>query len=190
MAPALLAKGDRPPAKNALADRHDGPRLNILVCIRCFPAIRHDCEVEMKAISRAGAVVVALGVVVFAMGADDAKVTVTLSEMHNCCGACKKAIEKAAASVKGVEVKVEQEEGEEDEGTAELTAASYAAIQEAIDEIAKAGFHGELDDEKVQFKPIKSPEGNVKKLEIAQRAQLLPRLRERPQRSPRGSRRG
>jgi mercuric ion binding protein len=102
-----------------------------------------------------------------AMGADDAKVTVTVSEMHVCCGACIKAIEKAIAAAPGVEGKVEQESGEEDEGMATLTAANYETIQKAIDEIAKAGFHGDLDSDKVKFAPIKTADGNVKKLEIA-----------------------
>ncbi|HEY4234257.1 MAG TPA: heavy metal-associated domain-containing protein [Lacipirellulaceae bacterium] len=101
------------------------------------------------------------------MGADDAKVTVTVSEMHVCCGACIKAIEKAVAKVPGVEAKVEQESGEEGEGMATLTAANYETIQKAIDEIAKAGFHGDLDSDKVKFAPIKTADGNVKTLEIA-----------------------
>jgi periplasmic mercuric ion binding protein len=101
------------------------------------------------------------------MGADDAKVTVTVSEMHVCCGACIKAIEKAIAKVPGVEGKVEQESGEEGEGMATLTAANYELVQKAIDEIAKAGFHGDLDSDKVKFAAIKTEPGNVKKLEIA-----------------------
>ena len=73
------------------------------------------------------------------MGADAPKVTVTVTEMHVCCGACIKAIEKAIAKVPGVEAKVEQESGEEGEGMATLTAANYETIQKAVDEIAKAG---------------------------------------------------
>src|SRR5258708_7892130 len=84
------------------------------------------------------------------MGADDAKVTVAVSEMHVCCGGCIKAIEKAVAKVPGVEAKVEQESGEEGEGMATLTSANYETIQKAIDEIAKAGFHGDLDSDKVK----------------------------------------
>jgi periplasmic mercuric ion binding protein len=101
------------------------------------------------------------------MGADSPKVTVTVSEMHVCCGACIKAIEKAIAKVPGVEGKVEQESGEEGEGMATLSAANYELIQKAIDEIAKAGFHGDLDSDKVKFAPIKTAPGNVKQLEIA-----------------------
>lgn len=101
------------------------------------------------------------------MAADAPKVTVTVTEMHVCCGGCIKVLEKAIAKVPGVEAKVEQESGEEGEGMATMTAANYESIQKAVDEIAKAGFHGDLDSDKVKFPPNKAPEGNVKQLEIA-----------------------
>jgi copper chaperone CopZ len=101
------------------------------------------------------------------MGAGEAKVKVTVSEMHACCGACVKAIDKAATGVEGVEAKAQQEEGEEGEGMVEITAANYETIQKAIDAIAKAGFSGDLDSDKVKFPATKSPEGKVQKLEIA-----------------------
>jgi copper chaperone CopZ len=121
----------------------------------------------MHSLNRLAAAVVLLLAVGFIMGADDAKVTVTVSEMHVCCKACIGAIQKAVAKVPGVEAKVEQESGEDDEGMAVLTGANYETIQKAIDEIAKAGFHGDLDSDKVKFAPIKTPEGTVKMLEIA-----------------------
>ena len=121
----------------------------------------------MKIATRFGTCVAILLVAALNMGADDTKVTVTVSEMHVCCGACIKAIEKAIAKVPGVEAKVEEESGEEGEGMATLTAANYETIQKAIDEIAKAGFHGDLDTDKVKFAPIKTADGNVKQLEIA-----------------------
>jgi periplasmic mercuric ion binding protein len=101
------------------------------------------------------------------MGADAPKLTVTINEMHVCCKACISAIEKAIAKVPGVEAKVEEESGEEGEGMATMTAADYPTIQKAIDEIAKAGFHGDLDSDKVKFPPIKVADGNVKKIEVA-----------------------
>jgi copper chaperone CopZ len=121
----------------------------------------------MNTSKQIAAAVVVLLAVGFLMGADDAKVTVTVSEMHVCCGACIKAIEKAVAKVPGVEAKVEQESGEEGEGMATLSAASYDLVQKAIDEIAKAGFHGDLDSDKVKFAPIKTAPGNVKSLEVS-----------------------
>jgi copper chaperone CopZ len=135
--------------------------------IGVIPSNPTSFEVMMHSFNRIAAAVVVLLAVGFIMGADDAKVTVTVNEMHVCCGACIKAIEKAVAKVPGVEAKVEQESGEEGEGMATLSAANYETIQKAIDEIAKAGFHGDLDSDKVKFAAIKTEPGNVKKLEIA-----------------------
>jgi copper chaperone CopZ len=95
---------------------------------------------------------------------DPSPVIVTVSEIHLCCGACVKAVQKAA-TVDGVQAEVSQ-----DEGTAVLTAASYADVQRALDEIAKAGFSGKIEDDtqagKVKFSEIKTPDGNVKKLAV------------------------
>jgi mercuric ion binding protein len=120
----------------------------------------------MQIYKRMAAGVFVLLAVGFVMGADEAKVTVTVSEMHMCCGGCTKAVEKAVAKVPGVEAKVEQESGEEGEGMAALSAANYETIQKAIDEIAKAGFHGDLDSDKVHFPPINVSDAHVTKLEI------------------------
>jgi len=95
---------------------------------------------------------------------DPSPVIVTVSEIHLCCGACVKAVEKAA-KIDGVQAEVNQ-----DEGTAVLTAATYRDVQEALDEIAKAGFSGKIEDDtqagKVAFPEIKTPDGNVKKLAV------------------------
>jgi copper chaperone CopZ len=95
---------------------------------------------------------------------DPAPAIVTLSEVHLCCGACVKAVEKAAR-IDGVQAEVSQ-----DEGTAVLTGATYRDIQKSLDEIAKAGFSGKIEDDtqagKVKFAEIKTPDGNVKKLAV------------------------
>ncbi len=95
---------------------------------------------------------------------DPSPVMVNLSEIHLCCGACVKALEKAA-KVDGVQVQVQQ-----DEGLAVLTAATYKDIQASLDEIAKAGFSGKIEDDtqagKVKFPEINTPDGNVKKLAV------------------------
>lgn len=95
---------------------------------------------------------------------DPTPVMVTLSEVHLCCGACVKAVEKAAR-IDGVQAEVSQ-----DEGAVVLTAGSYKDVQSSIDEIAKAGFSGKIEDETqaahVKFRAIKTPDGNVKKLSV------------------------
>ena len=98
-------------------------------------------------------------------GDDPSPVIVTVSEIHLCCGACVKAVEKAAA-VDGVQAEVSQ-----DEGTAVLTAANYEAVQKALDEIAKAGLMRQdrgrhPGRESADFPEIKMADGNVKKLAV------------------------
>lgn len=95
---------------------------------------------------------------------DPNPVIVEITEIHLCCGACVKAVEKAA-KIDGVQVEVIQ-----DEGSAELTAGTYDDIQSALEAIAKAGFAGKIEDEtqanKVHFPEIKTPDANVKKLTV------------------------
>jgi copper chaperone CopZ len=98
-------------------------------------------------------------------GDDPSPVIVTISEIHLCCGACVKAVEKAA-KIDGVQAEVSQ-----DEGTAVLTAATYADVQKAIDEIAKAGLSGKIEDDtaagKVKFPEVKTADGKVSKLTVS-----------------------
>jgi periplasmic mercuric ion binding protein len=95
---------------------------------------------------------------------DPSPVMVNISEVHLCCGACVKAVEKAAR-IDGVQAEVSQ-----DEGTVVLTAATYKEIQESINEIAKTGFSGKIEDDtqagNVKFPEIKTADGNVKKLSV------------------------
>jgi mercuric ion binding protein len=97
-------------------------------------------------------------------GEDPSPVMVNLTEIHLCCGACTKALTKAA-KVDGVQVDVHQ-----DEGTAILTGATYGDIQKSLESIAKAGFYGKIEDDtqngKLHFPEIKTPDGNVKKLAV------------------------
>lgn len=97
-------------------------------------------------------------------GDDPSPVIVTIMEVHICCGACVKAIEKAAR-IDGVQVEVN-----EDERAVVLTAATYADVERSLEEIAKAGFFGQIEDDtqagKVRFPEIKTPDGNVKKLTV------------------------
>jgi copper chaperone CopZ len=97
-------------------------------------------------------------------GDDPSPVIVTVSEVHICCGACVKAIEKAAR-IEGVQAEVDQ-----DEQTVVLTAATYADVKKSLAEIAKAGFYGKIEDDtqagKVKFPEIKTADGKVKQLSV------------------------
>ncbi len=91
-----------------------------------------------------------------------AEVTITLSKMHLCCGACVKAVEGSLEKIEGATVKVDA-----DGGKAVVTAPDAKTARQAVASIARAGFHAESDHDK-----IKSPdnsgikEGKVKKLEL------------------------
>ncbi len=91
-----------------------------------------------------------------------AEVTVNLSKMHLCCGACVKAVEGSLEKVEGAAVKVDA-----DAGTAVVTAPDAKVARQAIAAIARAGFHAESDHAK-----LKTPDnsgvkaGKVKRLEL------------------------
>lgn len=91
-----------------------------------------------------------------------ADVTVTLSKMHLCCGACVKAVEGSIEKVEGASVEVDA-----DGGTAKVTAGDAKIARKAIAAIGRAGFHGESDHQKLKM-PNNSgvEEGTVKRLEL------------------------
>ncbi len=97
-----------------------------------------------------------------AIEATHAEVSVTLSKMHLCCGACVKGVEGAIEKIEGATVKVDA-----DGGTTVVTAADAKTARQAIAAIARAGFHGESDHAKLKV-PDNSgvKEGKVKRLEL------------------------
>jgi periplasmic mercuric ion binding protein len=90
-----------------------------------------------------------------------AEVKVTVSKMHICCKGCTMAIQKAVADIPEVKATVDQENT-----STVLVAEKAESVQKAIDAIAKAGFHGKLDNKEVKFKEEKTPEGKVQRLEV------------------------
>jgi periplasmic mercuric ion binding protein len=119
-------------------------------------------EVAMNTHARRASVVALLLVTPLLLGADSAPLTVTISDMHLCCKGCTSAVEKAAAKVPGVKCKASQ-----DDTNAVVVADDTKSMQQALDEIAAAGFFGTLDSKEVEFKPFKFAEGKVKRLEVA-----------------------
>lgn len=106
--------------------------------------------------------VVALVIATFANQAAQAEVSVKISKMHLCCGACVKGVEGALKKVEGATVKVDQ-----DDSSAVVSAADKKTARKAIGAIARAGFHGVTDDEKLKM-PENSgvKEGKTKRLEL------------------------
>jgi mercuric ion binding protein len=90
-----------------------------------------------------------------------AETKVTISKTHLCCPQCLTGVEAALKDVEGVKHKCSQEAK-----TIELTADSDEAAQKAIDALAKAGFYGPTDSDKIKYKDIAVPKGEVERLEI------------------------
>jgi copper chaperone CopZ len=65
-----------------------------------------------------------------------AESTVTVNNIHNCCGSCEKAITKAVTSVKGATVTTTKT-------SATITAKNKADADKAVDALVAAGFYGE-----------------------------------------------
>lgn len=94
--------------------------------------------------------------------------TVVIKGVHICCPGCAGAIEKAvaqAAEDEKVPVEVSCTIDEETK-TVELTGSDAAAVQAAVDKIAAAGFHGQLDSKEVKWPAAKLPKGKVARLEL------------------------
>ena len=106
--------------------------------------------------------VVAVVIATFASQSAHAEVSVKISKMHLCCGACVKGVEGALKKVEGATVKVDQ-----DDSSAVVSAANKKTARKAISAIARAGFHGVTDDEKLKM-PENSgvKEGKTKRLEL------------------------
>jgi periplasmic mercuric ion binding protein len=90
-----------------------------------------------------------------------AETKVTISKTHLCCPMCVTAVAATLKDVDGVKHKCSQEAK-----TIEITADSEEAAQKAIDALAKAGFYGATDSEKVKYKLAEAPQGDVERLEI------------------------
>lgn len=90
-----------------------------------------------------------------------AETKVTISKTHLCCAQCLTGVEAALKDVAGVKHKCSQEAK-----TIELTADSDEAAQKAVDALAKAGFYGATDSDKIKYKLVDAPQGDVERLEV------------------------
>jgi copper chaperone CopZ len=84
------------------------------------------------------------GSLLLALTPPETKIEIT--KVHICCGACEKAVGKVLeeAGVKGTCSKGTK--------SISITAADDAAAQKAVDALAAAGFHGEVDSKACSFK--------------------------------------
>jgi copper chaperone CopZ len=79
-------------------------------------------------------------------GARAADVTVTMSDVHMCCGSCVKGAQKTVATVDGATGVADQTNR-----TVVITAPDLATAQKAVDALIKAGFYGKTKDEGIMI---------------------------------------
>src|SRR5690349_1129025 len=79
--------------------------------------------------------------------AAQAETTVKLSDVHLCCNACVKGVDKALGKVSDVTTEIDK-----DAGTVVIKAQNDAAAQKAVKAMADAGYHGKADNTKFAMK--------------------------------------
>ncbi len=72
--------------------------------------------------------------------AAQAEVSVTYSDVHLCCGACQRDVEKAVGEVAGAKVSVDR-----NAGSVTISAADAKTVKAAAKSMADAGYHGVTD---------------------------------------------
>lgn len=88
---------------------------------------------------------------------------VQLKGVHLCCGGCTGAVDEAVASVPGASSVCDM-----DNGTVTVTAQDQETAQQALDAIARAGFHGETGDPGLAMKADPNlPSGKVQRLTVS-----------------------
>jgi copper chaperone CopZ len=78
--------------------------------------------------------------------AQAADVLAKVTDVHLCCQGCVKGVEKAVATVPGVTVAVDQ-----DDGTVTLTGPDATTVQKAADALTAAGYFGKCDNADVKI---------------------------------------
>ncbi len=93
-----------------------------------------------------------------AVQADEVKLT----NVHLCCGACVKGVEKVAAKVSGASVTVDK-----DGGTVTISSSSKAAIQQTVDALITAGYYGKSSDASIKIAAnTGAKDGKVQSLKV------------------------
>lgn len=87
--------------------------------------------------------------------------TVRLSNVHLCCNACVKGVEKAVSGASGVTTVVDKEGG-----VVALRAEDGATVQKGIDALVKAGYFGTSDHATLKPTAASVPAGKVQSLSV------------------------
>ncbi len=87
---------------------------------------------------------------------------VKLSNVHLCCGACVKGVEKVAAKVSGASVAIDK-----DAGTVVISSGNKAALQQTVDALVTAGYFGKSSDSSIKVATnTGAKDGKVQSLKV------------------------
>jgi copper chaperone CopZ len=103
----------------------------------------------------------AAGAMLFAGQSVQAESKVTISGTHLCCPQCVKIVGETLKEVSGATGQCSQADK-----TITISAADDATVQKAVDALAKAGFYGKTDNDKIKYAPVDAPKGKVNRLEV------------------------
>jgi mercuric ion binding protein len=91
-----------------------------------------------------------------------AETKVEVKKVHLCCGACVKGVATALKGLDGASGVCDRENG-----TVTITATDDATAQKAIDALAAAGYHGDIDSKTLSIKDETNvPKGKVTSLSL------------------------
>jgi periplasmic mercuric ion binding protein len=91
-----------------------------------------------------------------------AETRVEVKDVHLCCKACVKGVDTALKGMEGVTGSCDRENG-----TVTITARDQAAAQKALDALADAGYHGNVESKGLTIKQEDNvPKGKVKSLSL------------------------
>jgi len=109
----------------------------------------------------AGAVVVC-GLALSVAWAADGDKTVTLKDVHICCGSCVTGVKTATTPVKGLTAVADQSAK-----TVVLTAADKETLQKGVDALVAAGYFGKSSDDTVKVNAVTgAKDGKVQSVDI------------------------
>jgi len=96
------------------------------------------------------------------LAAQAADYSVTLSNVHLCCGSCVSDAKDAVKPVTGASAAADKASH-----SIKITAFTVATAQKAVDALVAAGFYGEPSDAKIHVAAMVAPEGNVHTLKLS-----------------------
>src|SRR4051794_31985755 len=112
--------------------------------------------------SKLGMFVASLSAMMVLGAAVMAETKVEVKKVHLCCNACVKGVATALKGMEGVTPACDRENG-----TVTITATDQATAQKALDALADAGYHGDVDAKGLTIKDETNvPSGTVKSLSL------------------------